>query len=288
MARFVTRGVNPFTKEPFDLLDVNAFALPRPARRWALTLAAAGEHSDRGTRLGGLPYLAANAQWPSHDGRPLVHLAQFDLTALARVDAEIEALKGPGGVLAIFLAVDQHVPSLSMPVIGMFVPDAEPARLAEAPYESLVRPAIPLVATPVTETETEVVRPWLPGEPPLHKLGGFGDWVQVNSRMHAYFDSHVPASDPAAADALTRAGIEPGSIRGSRAVLDAVSRIEALGIDASVLGRASAGFELLAQIDSDDGAGLCWGDVGRLYVFARESDVQRRSFRSLVACADSG
>jgi hypothetical protein len=175
-----------------------------------------------------------------------------------------------------------------MPVIGMFVPDGEPARLAEAPDDSLVRPAIPLVGTPVTESETEAVRPWLPGEPPLHKLGGFGDWVQVNSRMYAYFDSHVPASDPAAVDALTRAGIEPGSLRGSRAVLGAVSRIEALGIDASVLGRASADFELLAQIDSDNGAELRWGDVGRLYVFARESDVRKRSFQSLVACADSG
>jgi hypothetical protein len=219
VSRFVKQGTNPFTKEPFDLLDVNAFSRPRSPHRPALTLAAAVEGSDRGTRLGGLPYLAANQPWPSRD-------------------------------------------------------------------DSLVGPAVPLVATLVTETEG--APPGRRREPPLHKLGGFGDWIQVDARMYAYFDSHVPTSDPAAVNALARAGIDPGSLPGSREVLEAVSRLEALGIDASVLGRASADFELLAQIDSDEAAGLRWGDVGRLYLFVRASDARRRSFQSLVAWADSG
>lgn len=283
MSRFVKQGVNPYTKAPIDLLDVDAFARPRPLQRRALILAAGGADSDRGTRLGGRPYLAADEPWPSHDGRPLAHLAQFDFTALARAGFGIEITEGPGGVLAIFIAATDPFISPETAVVATFVPDGAAARLAEPPGEGLVRPAVPLVATAVTETEGGRDG----RERPLHKLGGFGDWVQVDSRMYAYFDSRLPMSDPAAVEALERARIEPDSVLGPRAVLGAVSQLEALGLDPMVLGRASADFELLAQIDSDERAGVRWGDVGRLYLFARESDVRARTFQTLVVRADS-
>lgn len=37
-------------------------------------------------------------------------------------------------------------------------------------------------------------------------------------------------------------------------------------------------WRLLLQIDSDDNAGMMWGDVGRLYVWIRRDDLKRRDF----------
>jgi hypothetical protein len=105
--------------------------------------------------------------------------------------------------------------------------------------------------------------------------------------MNAYFDSAVPMSDPTAVGALRRASIDPSSLRGAQDMLRVVRDIEACGIDAGLLGRASADFELLAQIDSDDEGDLRWGDVGRLYLFARESDVRARRFDRVAAWTDS-
>jgi len=40
-------------------------------------------------------------------------------------------------------------------------------------------------------------------------------------------------------------------------------------------------WRLLAQIDSDENAGVEWGDRGRLYFWIREADLERRDFSNV-------
>lgn len=40
----------------------------------------------------------------------------------------------------------------------------------------------------------------------------------------------------------------------------------------------AAGWQLLLQLDSDDQAGMMWGDCGRLYFWLRRTDLIRRAF----------
>jgi hypothetical protein len=42
--------------------------------------------------------------------------------------------------------------------------------------------------------------------------------------------------------------------------------------------RAAESWRLLAQIDSDDRAGMTWGDLGRLFFWIRENDLAQRCF----------
>ncbi|MDS3859540.1 DUF1963 domain-containing protein [Thermosynechococcaceae cyanobacterium BACA0444] len=37
-------------------------------------------------------------------------------------------------------------------------------------------------------------------------------------------------------------------------------------------------WQLLFQLDSDDNATMMWGDMGRLYFWCRESDIQAQNF----------
>ena len=44
------------------------------------------------------------------------------------------------------------------------------------------------------------------------------------------------------------------------------------------LRQSAADWRLLLQLDSDDDLNWMWGDVGRLYVWCRESDIAARRF----------
>jgi hypothetical protein len=148
-----------------------------------------------------------------------------------------------------------------------------------------VRPPVPLFPVEVTE-EAEIVGQHTPRAPVRHKVGGFADWIQVDARMYAYFDSRVPFTDPEAVEALRRCGMDPEDAFRAQDRLRTVRELEARGVDAFVLGKASEDFELLLQVDSDRRADLNWGDVGRLYLFARESDVRVRRFDRVVGWVD--
>jgi uncharacterized protein YwqG len=50
------------------------------------------------------------------------------------------------------------------------------------------------------------------------------------------------------------------------------------GPRAAVLEAGSADWRLLMQLDSDDEAGMMWGDAGRLYFWIREADLRERRF----------
>ena len=54
------------------------------------------------------------------------------------------------------------------------------------------------------------------------------------------------------------------------------------------LSKTSAQWSLLLQVDSDDDAGMMWGDVGRLYFWIRKSDLEDANFSDvwmILQCA---
>jgi hypothetical protein len=286
---FIKKGINPFTKEPLDMLDADAFARPRPLQRSSFLLSVEESARESETRLGGVPRLPVGVEWPARCEIPLPFLGQFDLGELGKSEV---ALAAPGPcVLAVF---GDHGPSvmdeLRFAVIA--TPTDAPSRLVPPPSEDLVRPALALRATAFVDTEA---RQGGPKRGPRHKFGGFADWLQVDARMAAFFDGCMPHKDPEVVELLRGAGIDPDVIRGGwrsagpepRNELWVIRQLEARGIDPAILGRGSEDFELLLQIDSDERAGLQWADVGRFYVFAKQSDVRARRFDRVVAWCDS-
>ncbi len=198
---------------------------------------------------------------------------------------DVPGMPGAGGVLSIFLADRDPAVSQTTIAVGAFAPDSGAGRIVQAPDDELVRRPLPLAGSLVAE-ECESERGKTARDEPRHKVGGFADWIQVDARMHAYFDSTVPFTEPAALEAARSAEVDPTSIVGARGMLRVVRQLEARGVDAGVLGDASGDFELLAQIDSDRRSGMQWGDAGRLYVFARESDVRARRFDRITVWSD--
>jgi uncharacterized protein YwqG len=86
---------------------------------------------------------------------------------------------------------------------------------------------------------------------PSHRLGGHSSNVQGDMQLEAQLVMH---------------GLYCGDPSGYR---DA---------RAEELERTCDVWSLLLQLDSDEGAGLMWGDLGMLYYWARSQDIDRHDF----------
>jgi uncharacterized protein YwqG len=88
-----------------------------------------------------------------------------------------------------------------------------------------------------------------PHDPPVHRLGGVPHEIQ--NPMEAECE-------------LVRRGEDPHALPYAR--------------QEEVAGEAKARWRLLLQVDSDDAAGLMWGDAGMLYYWIRDDDLAARRF----------
>lgn len=86
---------------------------------------------------------------------------------------------------------------------------------------------------------------------PIHRCGGHPDQIQAEMRLQCQ---------------LVTNGIFCGSADGYR------------DPRAKVLESGAADWRVLLQVDSDDKLGWMWGDVGRLYFWARRQDIAARNF----------
>lgn len=89
------------------------------------------------------------------------------------------------------------------------------------------------------------------GDGPSHKLLGFADPIQYSMELECQ---------------LVTNGIHCGNPSGYKD-----PRSEALKA-------GQADWRLLLQLDSDERAGMMWGDLGRLYFWMREADLRSRRF----------
>jgi len=93
---------------------------------------------------------------------------------------------------------------------------------------------------------------WRDGMPATcHRIGGYPEPIQGDPKLEAHLVSHgLYCGDASGYDEGKKQGLLPGAVD----------------------------WELLLQVDSDEGAGMMWGDVGRLYFLIHKRDLQQRLF----------
>ena len=252
------------------------------AARWLRLLrpAAALRYAGPGARvaavLGGEPWLPDSAEWPAWESHgPLSYIAAIDCSALRAVPLDIAL---PHAGMLLFFYFDGQLDDGTAIVYSEEPDTLAGARvlclrpgLAASPrecptglrsYERVELAAEPVVTFPGFE------HPDLQAafRPPGQDLGSFLDhpvngeaFTQALSRRragpcHQVGGYATPVQGPVECDAAVAAlgGGEPG--------------------DDELLAE-QARWILLAQIDSDDRAGMMWGDAGTLYWLCRSADM---------------
>jgi uncharacterized protein YwqG len=224
------------------------------------------------SKLGGRPDLPRELEWPSFGGVPQSFLAQIDLAAVHRLPG---ADRLPAaGLLSFFYDSEQRTWGFDPADRGssqvLYTPQASPLERRDFPA-ALVDWRF---AACGLEAHTELCfPPWesfdveelglsrdqrfayaktLPGEEQLmHRMLGHPDPVQGDMQLECQ---------------LAASGVYCGNATWHRDPRGAELR------------PGAASWRLLLQIDSDDRAGMTWGDCGRLYYWMRREDLAARRF----------
>lgn len=224
-------------------------------------------------RLGGRPRLPASEGWPEVDGAPLSFVAEVDL-ALASAALREGGLPA-SGLLQFYYDAEQaawgfdpkdrlrwrvlHVPA-DAPARDFPTALGGDARFKEIPLrtrrESTFAPYNSrLVESLGIEREArfeygDALEAWASSAEEerglFHRLFGHPEQIQNEMTLECQLASN---------------GIYVGEPSGYET--EAAKRLES----------GAAAWQLLLQIDSDDQAGMTWGDVGRLYYWIRDADL---------------
>jgi uncharacterized protein YwqG len=227
------------------------------------------------SRLGGDPDLPASASWPEWKGKPLCFVAQIALGELPRVpDQDLPA----DGLLAFFYDAEQQVWGFdpadrggwrvlwSEPHIRLERRPASDGVPANARYRPCqLTPTVEL--THASPEEADIERLGMPRDEwfryaelfdeedvtPIHRLLGHPQPVQGGMQLECQLVTNGLYCGDASAYQDPRAStLRPGAVD----------------------------WRLLLQIDSDDEAGMMWGDDGRLYYWITAGALARRDWES--------
>jgi uncharacterized protein YwqG len=238
------------------------------------TIVLDGIEGETVLRLGGSPRLPSKDMWPDRGGRPLAFLAELDLRAL-RASGGPEYLPADGFVHVFYDAKNQpwgFDPADRDGVALIFTravaeePVAPPEGKAELVFSPQLLRArralsyptptrLDLPAAVVDAYDIDAICDFERQDFSRaceHRIGGYPSPVQ-NDAME--LEAELASSGIYLGDASGYANIEGG-------------REEA----------ARSQWALLLQIDSDDDAGMMWGDSGMLYIWIRESDARKGDF----------
>lgn len=224
------------------------------------------------SRLGGVPDMAT--PWPRYEGRPLCCVAQLDL-------AELRAAEGPdwlpaSGRLIFFYELEHGAWGLeakdagSSVVVyetGDLVTASEPADLSEHARF----PAHPVAFAAATS---------LPSEERLDI-----DWKALTKEENRAIEVAVEELQPA--EPVHQVGGFPQPVQSDQMEMECqrVAHSAYLnGVGLEKLERTTssdADWRLLFQIDTDNDAGMMWGDTGMLYFWIREQDAQAGDFSKI-------
>lgn len=262
------------TQEPDPSTATHAvIAALRPLARPAVVL----EYADRPTvcRLGGHPRLPPSTAWPERKGRPLSFIAELDLAA-------VQAVGGPdwlpaSGVLHLFFDAEEEPWGFDpadrdgWTVLMTHAAAEEPlprppglssdrvfAPVALAGRSALTYPTTERLTLPpdvARAFEFKAVHAFMDselGDGPRHQIGGYPSPIQSDGmELEAHLASNgVYMGGPESYSDERIAALEPGAVD----------------------------WRLLLQVDSDDAAGIRWGDTGSLYVWVREQDARAGNF----------
>jgi uncharacterized protein YwqG len=241
-------------------------ALARPSVRLRSSPRPDDEFAVATTKLGGSPDLPASFRWPENDGRPLSFIAQVNLreTSATLSDERLpaagllsffyDAIEQPWGYLhdhrgssvVVFspagVELMRHDPPEELPDEGRFKPFAlDPAlEITYAPPESSHTRELGFTF----DEEFAYSQLFDEDRPPKHRLLGHPDPMQGDMQRECQ---------------LVTNGIDLGGVNEDPR--------EAVFLSGAV------DWRLLLQIDTEDDAGMMWGDAGRIYYWIRDQDL---------------
>ncbi|HVT11206.1 MAG TPA: YwqG family protein [Fimbriimonadaceae bacterium] len=246
-------------------------ALARPRIRLVPSTKAGTAPAGR-TKLGGLPDLPEGMEWPTLKGNPLAFVAQIDLEALSG-STGTQALP-EDGLLLFFYDVELQYGFVDYGRIGYWqvvhaTGPVSPRNVPSAQHEPLTYYEVKL--SPVCDVQLpnpeslenrisidkelldEYYDAWYgqPGPAPQHQMLGFPQPIQNDPFEECQVE----------ANAL--------NVAGRKGVLDPAWPSLQEGVK---------DWRLLLQVDSDEDAGMMWGDVGMLYFCIRERDLEMARF----------
>ena len=251
-------------------------SLAQPAVRLSSRVLGDDSESPVGaSRLGGIPDVSPGFVWPLWKDRPLTFLAQLDLSDFASYPSC--SVLPPQGVIAFFYDPDQETWGFDPGDRGSWLvhyePDGQVLSRAVPPASAA---GYPTCAVETAEVET------LPSvdSPAVVALGLSAEernvlWdvrEQVEQLSDAKADHQLLGlAAPIQGDMQLECQLASNGVFCGDATGYASSR-------AKELEAGARDWRLLLQIDSDDDAGMMWGDCGRLYFFLTEDALRRRAF----------
>jgi mutual gliding-motility protein MglA len=227
------------------------------------------------SRFGGVPYVPAGFAWPTFKGKPLAFLAQLSLKDAAPLDAGRQLPRT--GWFTVF--ADEEGDEWS----GTDTREAYRVIFFDAKPEALKRATAP--ASKSKSVERQIPRG-------VSFKPAFTLRELEEERGKAPFASN--AADRETYQALVddvQGQLSPSAARhhllGHPQLIQGEMRSECQELFGASPGRKQTPEEiekgaqdwvLLLQIDSDDGAGWMWGDVGTLYFWIRKADLKAGAF----------
>ena len=269
LRRFIGRPKLERPHQPPSRTAAELLEEMRAQSRPCLRLVPGGSGSSR---LGGSASIAG--AWPRYRERPLSMIAQLDL-------AEMRAAGGPDwlpaeGRLLFFYELelstwgfDPQDAGSALVRYDTIVADgvAEPDDLPpQARFDAYPIAFVPAVSLP-SEERLEI------------------DWKTVSDREQGELEAAVEALTPA--EPVHQVGGYPLSVQSDdmelqcELVTSGVHAGNSKAYKKSNVAAAkpgSADWRLLLQLDTDDAAGMMWGDAGRLYFWIREQDARAGDF----------
>jgi uncharacterized protein DUF1963 len=236
------------------------------------------------SKIGGLPDLPRAMAWPTVGGRPLAFLAQLDLSEVSR------HLEGSGlpeeGLLSFFYDAAQQ-PDGYRPAdrdgFRVFHSSGSSNRLWRAtPPPGLEPPPFPVRTL---SFKTEKSYPDL-GSYAVRKL------ALGASELEDYREFLAGLAQPSPDHRLL--GHPEGTLSdvqsSSQFVSNGLDLSEGVGEDdarARALEPGSGDWRLLLKLDSDEKAGMDWGEGGQLYFMIRRQDLQAKNFKAVWLILDT-
>jgi uncharacterized protein YwqG len=229
------------------------------------------------SRIGGRPDLPDRASWPSHNGTNLSFVAQVNLAEIPDDPAFGDLPRE--GLLYFFYDAHQshwgsdpgdkgswrvvHVPDVpSDPTPAEFPPDV--------PAEARFR-----------EVPVQLCREVSLRCPDDDLLSGLGlkerQQEQIADIFHEFGDKAAPAHQFLGLPGEIQGPMESECHRASHGMSDDAGNAAEPAREAEIA-KESANWRLLLQVDSDDDAGMMWGDGGRLYFWIPKDALANRRF----------
>jgi uncharacterized protein YwqG len=244
----------------------------------SLLLAVEANSTEPCSRLGGHPNLPDEVSWPAWQGQPLPFVAQLDLATLNQGHGL--SLPTAGG-LYFFYEGGKRAWGFKPDDKGSAQVIYSPTPLqdhAPRPIPDQIPPEMRFTSVRLDSGSSEITLPdpqdqfieslglspeerenywefldeWEEQKAEVrHRLGGYPEPIQGDPKLEAHLVSH---------------GLYCGNATGYKQGKD-------LG-----LWPGAVDWELLLQVDSDESAGMMWGDVGRIYFLIHSRDLRAHAF----------